>query len=127
MGVYARILRAPGVATIVVATAIGRLPIGISGLAILLYVQEVHGSFAAAGVAAGALALGSAAGAPLQGRLIDWRGEGALLPLSFAHAGALVESYSWTAAVLAAVAMSAAGAALLVARRGTLTPSRVAA
>ena len=48
MGVYARILRIPGVATIVLATAVGRLPIGISGLAILLYVQEVSGSFAAA-------------------------------------------------------------------------------
>ena len=47
MGVYARILRMPGVATIVFATAVGRLPIGISGLAILLYVQEVSGSFAA--------------------------------------------------------------------------------
>jgi MFS family permease len=116
MGVYARILRAPGVATIVVATAIGRLPIGISGLAILLYVQEVHGSFAAAGVAAGALALGSAAGAPFQGRLIDWRGEHALLPLSFAHAGGLLLVWALGAADAApavlAVAAFAAGAAI---------------
>ncbi len=52
---------------IVLATLIGRLPIGISGLAILLYVREVTGSFAAAGVCAGALALGSALGAPLPG------------------------------------------------------------
>ena len=50
----------PGVAAIVAATVVGRLPIGISGLAILLYVQEVSGSFAAAGACAGALALGSA-------------------------------------------------------------------
>ena len=116
MGVYARILRTPGVASIVVATAIGRLPIGISGLAILLYVQEVHGSFAAAGVAAGALALGSAAGAPLQGRLIDWRGERALLPLSFAHAGGLLLVWALGAADAApavlAVAAFAAGAAI---------------
>ena len=90
MGVYARILRSPGVATIVVATVLGRLPIGISGLAILLYVQEVTGSFAAAGVSAGALALGSAIGAPLVGRLVDWRGERSLLPLAFAHAAGLV-------------------------------------
>jgi predicted MFS family arabinose efflux permease len=90
VSVYARILREPGVATIVLATVIGRLPIGISGLAILLYVQEVSGSFAAAGVCAGALALGSAAGAPLLGRLVDWRGERALLPLAFVHAAGLV-------------------------------------
>src|SRR3954453_20519771 len=87
---YARILRTPGVAAIVFATLIGRLPIGISGLAILLYVQGVSGSFAAAGVCAGALALGSAAGAPLQGRLVDRRGERALLPLAAAHSALLM-------------------------------------
>jgi predicted MFS family arabinose efflux permease len=69
---------------------LARLPIGISGLAILLYVQDVTGSFAAAGICAGALALGSAAGAPFQGRVVDWRGEQALLPLAFAHAAGLV-------------------------------------
>ena len=90
MSVYARILREPGVAMIVLATVLGRLPIGISGLAILLYVQEVTGSFAAAGACAGALALGSALGAPLLGRLVDWRGERALLPLAFVHAAGLV-------------------------------------
>jgi MFS family permease len=90
VGVYASILRVPGVAAVVVATLIGRLPIGISGLAILLYVQEVSGSFGSAGLCAGALALGSAAGAPLQGRLVDHRGEGVLLPLALVHAGGLV-------------------------------------
>ena len=49
------------------------------------------------------------------------------LSLGAAAGGALVESYSWTAAVVAAVAVSAAGAALLVARRDTLAPSSVAA
>jgi MFS family permease len=90
VAVYAHILRTPGVAAIVLATAIGRLPIGISGLAILLYVHGVSGSFAAAGVCTGALALGSALGAPLLGRLVDWRGERALLPLAFVHAGGLL-------------------------------------
>jgi MFS family permease len=90
VGVYASILRVPGVAAIVAATVIGRLPIGISGLAILLYVEDVSGSFASAGVCAGALALGSASGAPFQGRLVDRRGEGVLLPLALIHAGGLV-------------------------------------
>jgi MFS family permease len=90
VGVYARILRTPGVGTIVLATLIGRLPIGISGLAILLYVRHVSGSFAAAGACAGALALGSASGAPLQGRLVDRRGVGTLLPLASVHATGLV-------------------------------------
>jgi MFS family permease len=75
---------------IVFATLIGRMPIGISGLAILLYVREVTGSFAAAGVCTGALALGSALGAPLQGRVVDRRGVGMLLPLAAVHAAGLL-------------------------------------
>jgi MFS family permease len=90
VGVYSRILRTPGVGTIVLATLIGRLPIGISGLAILLYVEDVSGSFAAAGACAGALALGSASGAPFQGRLVDRRGVGTLLPLACVHGSGLM-------------------------------------
>jgi predicted MFS family arabinose efflux permease len=47
--------------------------------------------------------------------------------LGAAVGGALVESYSWSAGVLAAVVVSAAGAALLVTRRDTLARSRLAA
>ena len=90
MGVYTQILRRPGIAVIVVATLVGRLPIGISGLAILLYVRDVTGSFASAGVATGLLALGSAAGAPLQGRVVDRRGTQMLVPLALAHACGLL-------------------------------------
>jgi MFS family permease len=90
VSVYARILRTPGVAVIVFATLIGRMPIGISGLAILLFVRDVTGSFASAGLCAGALALGSALGAPLQGRLIDRRGVHTLLPLAGGHAAGLL-------------------------------------
>jgi MFS family permease len=115
VGVYARILRTPGVAMIVLATLIGRLPIGISGLAILLYVQEVSGSFAAAGLCAGALALGSAIGAPFQGRLIDRRGVGTVAPLAALHSAGLL--LVWGAgeagapvALLAAASLLAGGA-----------------
>ena len=90
MGVYGQILRRPGIAVIVAATLLGRLPIGISGLAILLYVREVTGSFAAAGLATGLLALGSSAGAPFQGRLVDRRGVEMLLPLAGIHAAGLL-------------------------------------
>jgi MFS family permease len=143
VGVYGRILREPGVAAIVAATVVGRLPIGVSGLAILLYVKEVSGSFAAAGVAAGALALGSAVGAPLQGRLIDWRGERTLMPLACVHAGGLLLVWALgaadAAAVVLAVAAFAAGVAippvssvlrsrwpLLLAGRPELVPSAYA-
>ena len=116
MGVYGSILRVPGVATVVLATLIGRLPIGITGLAILLYVEDVSGSFASAGVCAGALALGSAAGAPFQGRLVDRRGDGVLVPLALIHAGGLVLIWLLGAAsapiALLALASLVTGAAL---------------
>ena len=117
MGVYAGILRTPGVAVIVLATLIGRLPIGISGLAILLFVRDVTGSFASAGLCAGALALGSALGAPLQGRVIDRRGVQMLLPLAIVHGGGLL-------IVLAAGEAGAATAVLAAASlvAGTATP-----
>ena len=107
MGVYARILRTPGVAIVVFATLIGRMPIGISGLAILLFVRDVTGSFASAGLCAGALALGSAAGAPLQGRLIDRRGVHMLFPLAVFHAAGLL--------VVLGAGEAGAGTALLAA------------
>jgi MFS family permease len=105
VSVYARILRTPGVAVIVFATLIGRMPIGISGLAILLFVRDVTGSFASAGLCAGALALGSAIGAPLQGRLIDRRGVRMLLPLAALHAAGLL--------VVLAAGEASAGTAVL--------------
>ena len=108
VGVYARILRSPGVAPIVAATVIGRLLIGISGLAILLFISETSGSFAVAGACAGALALGSAAGAPLQGRLVDRRGDGSLIPLAIAHALGLVLVWVLGAASAPAVPLAPA-------------------
>jgi MFS family permease len=115
VGVYARILRTPGVALIVLATLIGRLPIGISGLAILLYVRDVSDSFAAAGLCAGALALGSAAGAPFQGRLIDRRGVQMLLPLAVVHAAGLLLIWGAGEAEAPVAALAAASLATGVA------------
>ena len=56
---------------IIVISILGRLPIGITGLAILLTVQGSLGSFAAGGVASGAYVFGLALVAPALGRAID--------------------------------------------------------
>ncbi len=53
------------------ASMLGRLPIGIAGLAILLLVQTTTGSFARGGAATGCYVAGLAAFAPALGRLID--------------------------------------------------------
>jgi MFS family permease len=87
---YAEILRSPGVAALVASTLLGRLPIGINALAIVLFLRQTTGSFAVAGGVAGMLSAGSALGAPTQGRLVDRLGaRRVLLPLAFVHAAAL--------------------------------------
>jgi MFS family permease len=58
----------------ITASMIGRLPIGITGLAILLLVQTATGSFALGGAATASYVIGLAAVAPVLGRLIDRRG-----------------------------------------------------
>ncbi len=98
MSAYLDILRAPRVAVLIAATLLGRLPFAINALAVLLYAREVTGSFAGAGLVSGGLALGSAFGAPVQGRLVDRRGEGMLLVLAGVHSAALLSIWALGAA-----------------------------
>jgi predicted MFS family arabinose efflux permease len=83
----------------------------MSSLAILLLVRGDTGSYAAAGFAVGAYAFASAAGAPLQGRLVDRFGRlRVLAPCALAQAAVLV--------VLVLSAAAGAGAAVLVVLSG---------
>ena len=87
---YAAVLRVPHVAALIAATLLARFPIGINALALVLYLRAERGSFAVAGVVAGALAAGSGVGAPVQGRLVDAFGQRrVLVPLGIVHAAAL--------------------------------------
>jgi len=68
---YRAALTAPGALLPALASALARLPMAMIGLATLLYVQRVSGSFATAGlVSAGAL-IGVSCGSIVQGRVID--------------------------------------------------------
>src|SRR3954447_9630563 len=89
MKAYARVLGVPRVRGLLVASVLSRLPIGINGLAIVLFLRDQTGSFAAAGAAAGGLALGAGIGAPVGARLIDRLGARVLLALAALHAAAL--------------------------------------
>ncbi|MGQ0654915.1 MAG: MFS transporter, partial [Betaproteobacteria bacterium] len=71
---YAALLGAADVRQILAASLIGRLPIGLTGLAILILVQSERGSFAAGGAATAAYVTGLAAVAPIIGRSIDLYG-----------------------------------------------------
>ena len=72
---YLAIVRTPQVPRLVWTALIGRLVIGMSGLAIVLLVRHDAGSFALAGVTSGSFALGSAVAAPLVGRVVDHDGQ----------------------------------------------------
>lgn len=76
---YAALLALPHLKATIIASVIGRLPIGIAGLAILLLAQSASGSFARAGATTGCYVAGLATVAPLLGRLIDRRGPRAVL------------------------------------------------
>ncbi len=104
---YRSVLSAPGCARVLTTALLGRLPQGMTSLAILLLVRAHTGSYAAAGIAVGAYAFATAAGAPVLGRLVDRFGRrGVLGPVALAQALAL------TALVVAAD--SGAGVVVLV-------------
>lgn len=71
---YIALLKPREMRQTIAASVIGRLPIGITGLAILLLVQTATGSFASGGAATACYVVGLAVVAPLLGRVIDRRG-----------------------------------------------------
>jgi hypothetical protein len=110
--VYRAALTTPGAVVPALFSALGRLPVAMYGLAVLLYVQGMTGSFAAAGlVSAGAL-VGVATGSVAQGRIVDRLGPTRpLLIVAVLFAGAVatligtVEAGAPLPAVIAAAAV----------------------
>ncbi|ODT99014.1 MAG: MFS transporter [Pseudonocardia sp. SCN 72-86] len=76
---YRAAVRTPGAALPVAGSALGRLPIAMYGLAVLLYVQRTTGSFASAGLVSAGILIGVSLGAVVQGRMMDRRGPAMLL------------------------------------------------
>ena len=68
---YSDLLAQPALRSAIAASVLGRLPIGITGLAILMLAQDASGSFGRGGAVAACYVAGLAAVAPLFGRLID--------------------------------------------------------
>ena len=88
---YTALLALPGARRPVIASAVGSMPIGMFGLAVLLLAQDTTGSFAVAGRVVGAFGIGNALGAVAQGRLMDRLGQARVLrPAAVAHALACV-------------------------------------
>jgi predicted MFS family arabinose efflux permease len=108
--IYRSVLSVGGAPRLLASALFGRLPQGMSSLAILLLVRGSTHSYAAAGVAVGANALATAAIAPVQGRLIDRAGRGRVLaPVALAQSGLLVLlvlAAQWQAGTGALVALA---------------------
>ena len=76
---YAALLAHADFKAIIAASIIGRLPIGVTGLSILLLAQGASGSFVRGGATAAAYVVGLACFAPVLGRIIDRSGPRAVL------------------------------------------------
>ena len=110
---YTALLGQPALRSAIAASVLGRLPIGITGLAILMLAQSATGSFARGGMVAACYVAGLATIAPLFGRLIDRHGPRVtLLACAFLFPSALAAlvvalehaAPLWTAFMFAAAA-----------------------
>jgi MFS family permease len=100
-----------------VTAVIARLPLATFTIGTLVHVQHLTGSYAAAGAAAGALAIGQGAGGPALGKLADRRGQ----------TGVLIGSAAVAATALCSLGALPVGASLpivlaLAAMLGLATP-----
>jgi MFS family permease len=68
---YIAFVRQPDVARMLVVALLSRMPIGMVGFAMVMFLRESLGNFALAGTAVGANFIALAAVAPIVGRLVD--------------------------------------------------------
>ena len=69
----------PGALRLAAVSIIARLPMAMLSIGLLVHVRHLTGSFAAAGIVAGAFAVSLGVGGPLLGRLVDRRGQTTVL------------------------------------------------
>lgn len=109
---YGRLLRHGPAARPFTAALIARLPMSMAPLGILLLVQHERSAYSIAGIVTGAYAVGSAAGTPVWGRLMDRFGQPRVLaPTSVGSAALLVAlalSTFWGAPTVALVTVATA-------------------
>ena len=75
---YRDLLRTPGVGRIIAAQLTARFPAGMTSLAILLHIQQVTGSYGAAGLVLAATSVGQAIAGPVTSR---WMGRWGMRPV----------------------------------------------
>ncbi|TQS45029.1 MFS transporter [Cryptosporangium phraense] len=102
MNRYAEVWRLPGAKSLLIGSILGRLPVGMAPLLLVLLVEGATGSYAAAGVASAVYAVANAIVGPVLGRIAD----------RFRPAPVLVgTAVAWPLATVAVLVAVAAGAA----------------
>lgn len=88
---YLGVLQIPRTRPFVTAGFVARLPISMVGLGLVLFVTDVRGSYALAGLLTAVYAVSAAIVTPFIGRVVDAAGQHRVLPgLAVVHVGALL-------------------------------------
>lgn len=93
---YVEFIRQPDVGRLLLVAVFSRMPVGMVGFSMLMFLRESMGNFALAGTAVGINFIAIAAAAPVQGRLIDRHGPRRLLVIT-----GLVQPFSLLAILVA--------------------------
>ncbi len=104
------LLRRRDVTPLLLASVVGRLPLGMVPLGLVLFARRDGGDYATAGALAAAWSLGLAAGTPLLGRALDRRGLSPVLAASAAVSALCIAAVAVLPAQAAPVAAALAGA-----------------
>lgn len=87
---YLALLRMPGVAKFVLAGFLGRLPMSMLGLGVVVLISNIRHSYSLAGAVSATLTCAGAIGAPVLGRFVDRLGQRRILLMAVPHAVALI-------------------------------------
>ncbi len=113
---YGRILRRPGALRFSVAGLLARFPMSMVGISSILAIQDLYGSYSAAGAVSAANIVAAAVGAPLLARMVDAHGQARVmvpaLVASSASLLALAVAAQHRAALWSLIALSALTGAL---------------
>ena len=108
---YAAVLARPHMVPLMASAFVGRLPVAMHSLGMVLFLSHETGSYAVAGAATGAFAIAGGVSAPILGRIIDRAGQTPVLiacaiafPASVVGLVAVAESTSSTPAIVACAA-----------------------
>jgi MFS family permease len=105
---YVHLMRRPGAGAFFAAGILGRMPISMIGLGIVILIARASGSYGLAGAVSGVAVIAGALTGPIQGRLVDRFGQRALLLIGSAACTVAL------AALLVAVHADASGWVLYV-------------